>query len=446
MRFLICSNYRTTIKLVFTAISSLWIASCASSSAEIAAAYVSPTQYQSFNCEQLSLELDRLGTRKSELAKNLDKKASSDEGITAVSLLLFWPAAFALGGNDAAESEYARLKGEYDAVQQSAIQKDCSLIIKTANEELDLATQAQGMSPVKVESITGVYLDNYDRSIKLKQTNDRISGYTSYTWNDAEIYGIREGNKLILKLNSLGTRGEAEVTILGDGTRLKGTIRMPNYAGRGGVWILSKLDADGEILKPNTENPKVITNAITSSRQSTQSEEDTLQYYGKAESEILNGTYDKNLWAKALVDAEGDENKRKARYIVLRAKQLHSEKNTSLPNINTNNNSLGVSSLNGKFEAKITSSYGRVFLKQQYVFKLTSNGHKVIGTSEDGDITFTGVLSGDQISFEFSSGRLYGDGSWEIKQDGDLLKGKWQEYPSDTSVDSGIWELEKSIY
>ena len=41
-----------------------------------------------------------------------------------------------------------------------------------------------------------------------------------------------------------------------------------------------------------------------------------------AESEIEGHKYDKNLWSKALVDADGDEKKRKAIYIRLRAKQL----------------------------------------------------------------------------------------------------------------------------
>ena len=60
----------------------------------------------------------------------------------------------------------------------------------------------------------------------------------------------------------------------------------------------------------------------------------TIEYYGEAEEEINNGTYDPNLWAKALVEAEGDEQKRRARYIELRAIQLYSEKADSLSNLN----------------------------------------------------------------------------------------------------------------
>jgi len=50
-----------------------------------------------------------------------------------------------------------------------------------------------------------------------------------------------------------------------------------------------------------------------------------IEFYGQAEEEVNTNTYDKNLWAKALVETEGDLTKRKARYIELRADQLYSE-------------------------------------------------------------------------------------------------------------------------
>ncbi len=50
-----------------------------------------------------------------------------------------------------------------------------------------------------------------------------------------------------------------------------------------------------------------------------------IEYYGEAEEEVNTKTYDKNLWAKAFVQAEGDEQKRVAKYIELRANQLYSE-------------------------------------------------------------------------------------------------------------------------
>lgn len=46
------------------------------------------------------------------------------------------------------------------------------------------------------------------------------------------------------------------------------------------------------------------------------------EYYAIAEREVVEGTYDDGLWSRALVEAKGDESKRKIEYINLRVKQL----------------------------------------------------------------------------------------------------------------------------
>ena len=101
------------------------LAGCATASKDIAAAYVSPVQYQSYDCDQLAAESQRLTGRAQQLGARLDQAADNDKAITGVALILFWPAAFALGGTKGQEAEYARLKGEADAVQQAAIARKC---------------------------------------------------------------------------------------------------------------------------------------------------------------------------------------------------------------------------------------------------------------------------------------------------------------------------------
>ena len=49
-----------------------------------------------------------------------------------VGIILFWPTLFFLGGTRAQEAEYARLKGEADAVQQAAILRKCKLVLPPA--------------------------------------------------------------------------------------------------------------------------------------------------------------------------------------------------------------------------------------------------------------------------------------------------------------------------
>ena len=113
------------LKLSVLIVVALFPSACATSSKQIAAAYVSPIQYQSFDCQQLMAEGDRIRGWVTALGGRLDEAASNDKMLMGAGLLIFWPALFALGGTKEQEAEYARLKGESDAVTQSMIQKKC---------------------------------------------------------------------------------------------------------------------------------------------------------------------------------------------------------------------------------------------------------------------------------------------------------------------------------
>lgn len=104
---------------------SIALAGCATASKDIATTSVSPLQYHNYDCSQLSAEAMRLNTRVQQMGGRLDQAATNDKALMAVTLLLFWPAAFALGGNKQQEAEYGQLKGEAEAVQQAAIAKKC---------------------------------------------------------------------------------------------------------------------------------------------------------------------------------------------------------------------------------------------------------------------------------------------------------------------------------
>jgi hypothetical protein len=115
-RSAICS----TISITFLA-----IAGCATSSKDITEVYVSPLQYNTFDCSQLSAEEQRLRIRMSQLGARLDKAADNDKILAGSSVLLFYPIFF-VGGNKEQEAEFARLKGEYSAVEQAAIGRSCA--------------------------------------------------------------------------------------------------------------------------------------------------------------------------------------------------------------------------------------------------------------------------------------------------------------------------------
>lgn len=103
------------------------VAGCASSAADVRPAYVSPLQYQSYSCSQIGQEAERLSRRAAEAAGVQHSKASSDAVATGVSLVLFWPAAFMIKGDGQSAAELARLKGEFEALEQASIQKNCNI-------------------------------------------------------------------------------------------------------------------------------------------------------------------------------------------------------------------------------------------------------------------------------------------------------------------------------
>jgi hypothetical protein len=115
------TNMKTTAAVTALAIA---LSGCAVGSIAVPTAAVPYTQYRNYDCDMLAAESDRLTVKVQNLGARLDQAASNDQGVMAVSLLLFWPAVFALG-NKPQEAEYGYLKGQHDAVQQAAIVKKC---------------------------------------------------------------------------------------------------------------------------------------------------------------------------------------------------------------------------------------------------------------------------------------------------------------------------------
>lgn len=106
-------------------ISTLLLAGCASKSSDVTASYVTPLQYQHFTCEQIGGEATRVSSRVAELSGVQDNKATNDAIATGVAIVVFWPAAFLVDGDDASTAELGRLKGEFQALEQASVQKNC---------------------------------------------------------------------------------------------------------------------------------------------------------------------------------------------------------------------------------------------------------------------------------------------------------------------------------
>lgn len=100
---------------------------CAKSADKIAAAYVSPLSYEQYSCQQIGMEAERISARVMQVTGAQNQKATNDAVATTVGIVIFWPALFFIGGDDATSYELARLKGEMEAVEKVSIAKSCGI-------------------------------------------------------------------------------------------------------------------------------------------------------------------------------------------------------------------------------------------------------------------------------------------------------------------------------
>jgi len=172
-------------------------------------------------------------------------------------------------------------------------------------------------------------------------------------------------------------------------------------------------------------------------------EPSVFDYYGEAEQEVNTKSYDKNLWAKALVEAEGDELKRKARYIEIRANQLYIQNLGSISKSNLNEQPLPDTDvldtiILGTYYSKITGIHGLKANKSRITIKQI--GNKIVGTNDskkDNDIN--GTREGDTIKFKYWTQWREYTGKWKISPDGTRLEGSFE----DINGYGGKWILTK---
>jgi hypothetical protein len=89
---------------------------CASSSADITPANVSPVMYQAYTCPQLAQKAQAVSTRAASLSGVQDQKRTNDGLATAAAVVILWPAAFFVGGDKQTAAELAQMKGQMVAI------------------------------------------------------------------------------------------------------------------------------------------------------------------------------------------------------------------------------------------------------------------------------------------------------------------------------------------
>jgi hypothetical protein len=100
---------------------------CASASSDITASYVSPVMYQQYTCPQLAMEAQGISQRAAALSGAQDQKRTNDTIATTAAVIIFWPAAFFVGGDKQTAAELAQMKGQMVAIEQASVMKKCGI-------------------------------------------------------------------------------------------------------------------------------------------------------------------------------------------------------------------------------------------------------------------------------------------------------------------------------
>ena len=103
------------------------LGACASASSDIAPAYVSPVMYQNHTCQQLAMEAQGISQRAAALSGQQDQKRTNDTIATTAAVVIFWPAAFFVGGDKQTAAELGQMKGQMVAIEQASVMKKCGI-------------------------------------------------------------------------------------------------------------------------------------------------------------------------------------------------------------------------------------------------------------------------------------------------------------------------------
>ena len=114
---------------LYFALIALLAAGCASRSKEIAPSYVSSITYKHLTCQDIEVEVHRVIDRAVEVATMVDARSSEDDFKMAMGMFVFLPPIFFIEGDGPEATEYAALQGQYEALKEISLQKQCNIEI-----------------------------------------------------------------------------------------------------------------------------------------------------------------------------------------------------------------------------------------------------------------------------------------------------------------------------
>ncbi len=83
--------------------------------------------YQNYSCQQLAMEAQAVSARAATLSGAQDSQRTKDTVATTAAVIIFWPAAFLVGGDKQTAAELGQMKGQLNAIEQASIMKKCSI-------------------------------------------------------------------------------------------------------------------------------------------------------------------------------------------------------------------------------------------------------------------------------------------------------------------------------
>jgi hypothetical protein len=107
------------------------LSACAIGPQDIPAESVSPATYDSFSCEQLAAEAERVSARATALASG-EVPPASGKPATSVDMVFPFPLVFVVKAESPAAAEIGRLKGEMNAIEQASHARKCSITFRRA--------------------------------------------------------------------------------------------------------------------------------------------------------------------------------------------------------------------------------------------------------------------------------------------------------------------------
>ncbi len=124
---------------------------CAKKATEVQAAYVPKSKYIDKQCDLLEKDMEKVSENLVSATKSQDSAHNRDVAMAVVGTVLFWPAYFVmLAGDD--EERLAKLKGEYEAIDEAMIYNHCYSHGRNGTDYIKAAQEKKFENNVKKES------------------------------------------------------------------------------------------------------------------------------------------------------------------------------------------------------------------------------------------------------------------------------------------------------